>query len=363
MTILPIVIYGLIAFSILVIVHEFGHFLMAKLTGVKVLVFSVGFGKKLLRFHKGETEYAVSAVPLGGYVKMLGESSDDEVSQEEEHRSFAHKPPCVRLLIAVMGPLFNIIFAFILFYFMILGGYYSSSPSNRVGEVQKDMPAYAAGMRDGDTILEIGGMKVREWNDIPVSIELSPKDQPVKVKIERDGKVIELFVTSRETEDKEAGIRRRIIGVRPYDRPVQVDTNVITALPLAAKKTYAVMRISILGIVKLVQGVISPKNLGGPILIFKEAGKRAERGLIYFVDFVALISISLGIFNLFPIPVLDGGHILFNLIEVIIRRKISERWINMAQKVGLAIIILIMIFAFYNDIDRMTGFSKYFHGK
>jgi len=143
--------YFLIALALLILVHEFGHFLVARFFNIKILTFSIGFGKKLLRFTRGETEYAISAVPMGGYVKLLGESPDEEVSEEEKHRSFSHKPPYVRILVALAGPLFNVLLALFVFYLVSIIGY--NVPSARVGQGAENPPAPAAGIRSGEIIV------------------------------------------------------------------------------------------------------------------------------------------------------------------------------------------------------------------
>jgi regulator of sigma E protease len=356
-------IYALIALSLLILVHECGHYLVARLFNVKVLAFSLGFGKKLLHFTRGETEYAISAVPLGGYVKLLGESPDEEVPEEEKNRSFSDKPAYVRILIALTGPLFNILFAFLLLYIIAISGY--SIPSSKVGEVQEGSPAYSAGIKTGDTIAKINETTIEEWGDIAVAIDKA-KQSPIKVTVQRDSQPLDFMITPKITEDKNIfgePLTRKVIGIKMSDDLIKKRENPFGGIGMAFNQTYFYSEVTVLGIVKLIQGVISPTNIGGPILIFKEASKRAKTGLNNFIIFFALISINLGIINLLPIPILDGGHIFFNLIEICIRRKIPQKWIEVSQKVGLAILILIMVFAFYNDIDRIVGFSKYFHGR
>ncbi len=355
--------YFLIALALLILVHEFGHFMVARIFNIKVLTFSIGFGKKLFRYNKGETEYAISAVPMGGYVKLLGESPDEEVAEEDKARSFSHKPPYVRILVAVAGPLFNILLALIVFYFVSIIGY--NVPSARVGNVAENMPAQAAGIQKGDTITRINSTEITEFLDIASAIEKSETDT-VKVTVDRNGTPLEFSVKPATIQEKDIfgePFTRKVLGIERSEQVVKKRQSPIKAVPLSFYMTWEYSRITVVGIVKIIQGTISPKNIGGPVLIFQEASKRAQKGFGDFVLFFALISINLGVINLLPIPVLDGGHILFNAIEIVIRRRIPQKAQEIAQTVGLVVLLLIMVFAFYNDFDRIFDFSKYFHGK
>lgn len=357
------ILYGFIALSLLILVHELGHFLVARLANVKVITFSLGFGKKLLKFTKGETEYALSAVPLGGYVKLLGESPDDEVSEEEKHRSYNQKSPFVRLLIAFTGPFFNIIFAFILFYIVFLSGY--SVLSTKVGTVEKDYPAYKAGILQGDVIVAIEGKPIQEWGELMDTLADAPQ-KDLKFTVRRGETLTDIMIAPKESESKNIfgePTKRKVIGITASNDFFTKRENLATATTKAFYQTYNVSKITVLGIVKLIQGSISPQNIGGPILILEMAGKQAKEGKKNLIYFVAIISINLGVINLFPIPILDGGHILFYLIEIVTRRKISEKTINIAQKVGMTLLILVMVFAFYNDLNRMFDFKRLIGGK
>ncbi|OPY73324.1 MAG: Metalloprotease MmpA [Syntrophorhabdus sp. PtaU1.Bin002] len=357
------ILYGLIALSLLILVHELGHFLVARLADVKVIAFSLGFGKKLFSFRKGETEYALSAVPLGGYVKLLGESPEDEVSPEEINRSYASKKPYVRMLIAFTGPLFNIIFAFVLFYFVFLSGY--SVLSTKVGAVETGYPAYTAGIREGDVITAIEGKQIHEWGDLLEIMGTAPQ-KDLRFTVKRGETFTDVLITPKEVETKNIfgeTMKRRVIGVTASNELVTKRETVMGATTKAFYQTYNLSKITIVGIVKLIQGSISPKNIGGPILILEMAGKQAKEGQKNLIYFVAIISINLGVINLLPIPILDGGHILFHLIEIVTRRRPSQKAMETAQKVGMAVLILIMVFAFYNDLDRIFDFKRLIGGK
>ncbi|MBA4391159.1 MAG: RIP metalloprotease RseP [Syntrophus sp. (in: bacteria)] len=357
------IIYGIVALSLLILVHELGHFLVARLANVKVLAFSLGFGKKLISFTKGETEYALSLVPLGGYVKLLGESIDDEISEEDIPRSYAHKPAWVKIAIAFTGPLFNIIFAFLLFYIVFLSGY--SVLSTKVGSVEKDLPAYAAGIQKGDILMSVDGKPLQEFSDL-MDYMGRASGGPHKFVVKRGDQLLDISITPKEMESKNIfgeTVKRKVIGVAASDELVTRNETLAGAASRAAYQTYYLSKVTIVGIVKLIQGSISTKNIGGPILILQAAGKQAKEGKKNLIFFVAIISINLGVVNLLPIPILDGGHILFHLIELVTRRRLSAKTIDIAQKVGMAILIFIMVFATYNDLNRLFDFTRFFGGK
>jgi regulator of sigma E protease len=351
------VIYGFIALSLLILVHEFGHYLVARLANVKVLAFSLGFGKKLINFKKGETEYAISAVPLGGYVKLLGESPDDEIKEEDINRSYSNKPPFVRILIAFAGPFFNIIFAFFLFYCVFLSGY--NVLSTKVGNVETGYPAYEAGIKEGDTIVSIDGQNISEWGEL-MDVMSRTEAQTLKFTVNRGGALIDYRITPKEIESKNIfgeTIKRKVIGVTASNEFLIKKETLSGAVGKAGFQTYNLTKITIMGIVKLIEGSVSPKQVGGPLLILEVAGKQAKEGTKNLIYFIAIISINLAVINLLPIPVLDGGHIMFHFIEIVARRKISQKFIDIAQKAGMGVLIAIMALAFFNDIVRL------FYGK
>jgi regulator of sigma E protease len=287
-------------------------------------------------------------------VKMLGESTDDVVSEADADRSFAQKSPLARMAIVFAGPFCNVLFAAVVFFIMFLSGYPFPSDTTRVGDVMKGEPAAEAGIKSGDVITKIDSIPVLKFTDIHDVVNKAGS-RPMKFEIDRNGKLLTMEITPKFADDKnifgEVKGKSLRIGVGRameirHDSLFEAGTN-------AFFHTVDMTVITVQGIGKLVTGSISRKNLGGPIMIYQEVGRQAERGLSYFLNLLAVISISLGVFNLFPIPILDGSHILFAAIELVVRRRISDRTVELAQKVGLTILICIMVLATFNDITRI----------
>lgn len=345
---------AIILLGILIFVHELGHFLFAKLMKVRVLKFSLGFGPKVVGKKFGNTEYQISVFPLGGYVKMLGEETDEELNEEERREAYNHQPVWKRVLIVFSGPAFNIFFAAVLFVFIFNYGVPALFPD--VGEVMKDTPAERAGLKQGDRIIEIQGTGITEWSEMTGIIYKSP-GRSLDFKIKRDGKVLGLAITpERKTvknifgEEKEIGL----IGIKPSGNQFTKKYSLPQAVSLGIRRVVEISALTVVSIVKLIQRVIPAKTIGGPILIFQMAGEQASQGAMNFFTFMAIISINLGIINLLPIPVLDGGHLMFLAIEAVRRKPLGERTVMVAQRAGIAVILMLMAFALYNDIVRVV---------
>jgi regulator of sigma E protease len=358
---------GIIVLGFLIFVHEFGHFLMAKLVNVKVLTFSLGFGKKLWKRTWGETEYALSVFPLGGYVKLLGEGTDDEIPPEDMHRSYSNKPTYAKILIVFFGPFFNVLCAAMIFFVMLSGGSvlpkYPSGPPTNVSGVVKGSPAAEAGILPGDIITAVNGQKVAYFAEVK-QFTIKAGDKPLQIQVKRNSQLIEFSVTPKEIETTDASgatVKVKIIGIEAEKSVIVRAGNIMDAVLMTPTYTYWVGEDTILALWKIITGKMSRKNVGGPLSIFQAAGITAKQGTGSFSFFIAYISLSLAIINLLPIPILDGGHIMFCIIEAVTRRKLSERFVENAQKVGLAILIAIMVFAFYNDFDRFFGLSRLFN--
>jgi regulator of sigma E protease len=353
---------AIIVLGILVFAHELGHFLIAKRLGIGVLTFSLGFGPKLIGRKLGETQSQISAIPLGGYVKLIGENPEEEVKEEDQPRSFSLQPIWKRALVVGAGPFFNFVLAAALFSMINLFGI--PSLTSRVGEVTPGLPAETTGLQKGDVILSIDGKDVTTWEDLSKIIR-SSKGKKLSMRIKRGDEVREVKITPQRSKEKNIfgeEIDIFVIGIRPAEEWIVREVNPLVAIGMGCAQTWNIIKLTIVTVVKLIQRVIPAKTIGGPILIAQMAGEQARRGLLSLAIFMAIISVNLGVINLFPIPILDGGHFLFLGLEAILRKPLSIKKMEVAQQVGLVFIILLMLFAFYNDLIRMfspTGGFKF----
>ena len=348
----------ILVLGVLIFVHELGHFLFAKLFGVKVLKFSLGFGNKVIGRQWGETEYLISAFPLGGYVKMYGEVSDEEVAQEETHRSFAHKTVWQRFGIVFGGPFFNLVFAVLLFFLMfVFAGMPEAVDSTKIGEIYPDSVAQQIGLKTGDEIKSINGKPVATWEQVSNAVKES-QGNDVTLKVLRSGEELQFRGQPTMQEVKnlfgEVVGKRYMLGIVRSDEIHYVDSTIGQACQAALVQTWNLGYLTVMGIVKMIQRVIPASELGGPIRIAEMAGQQMEAGWMNLLYFMGLLSVNLGILNLLPIPVLDGGHLVFLSLEAVRRRKLSERSMEISQKIGVAILGTLMIFVFYNDILRLV---------
>jgi regulator of sigma E protease len=349
----------IIVLGVLVFIHELGHFLFAKLFGVRVLKFSLGFGNKLVSKKWGETEYLLSAFPLGGYVKMFGEhQGEGDIPPEERPRSFSHKAVWQRFGIVAGGPVFNILFAVFLFFAMFfLAGLPEPAETTTIGQVAAGSAAEEAGIEAGDTILSINGKETDSWEKVSELIRKSG-GREVTLVVLRDGR--ELTTRAEPTMEKTTNIfgeeigERYMLGITRIDNIVYQDATLGEALEAAVIQTWNLCYLTVLGIIKIIERVVPATELGGPIRIAEIAGQQMEAGWINLVYFMGLLSVNLGILNLLPIPVLDGGHLMFLTIEGIRRRPLSDRTMETFQKIGIFLLISLMVFVFYNDILRLV---------
>ncbi|MBN1662272.1 MAG: RIP metalloprotease RseP [Deltaproteobacteria bacterium] len=344
-----------ILLGILIFAHELGHFLAAKFAGVGVLKFSLGFGPKLMGKKIGETEYILSAIPLGGYVKLLGEAEDENLSAEDEKRSFLKQSVWKKIGIVVAGPAFNFVLAVIVFTFVYMWGL--PHLTTQIGDIQEDSAAMEAGLAINDVVIAVNGQKVSTWTKMADLITNS-KGKALRITVERNGQVKDVTLTPRLQKAKSMfgeDIDAYKIGVMPTGNTLIERMNPIKAFGASLVQTWMISKLTVLSLVKMIEGVISPKNLGGPILIAQIAGDQAKAGLIPFLMFMALLSINLGILNLLPIPVLDGGHLLFFIIELFLGREVNIKWRERAQQIGFVILIALMIFVIIMDIDKMNN--------
>ncbi|MBI4495324.1 MAG: RIP metalloprotease RseP [Deltaproteobacteria bacterium] len=344
-----------IVLGVLIFVHELGHFLAAKMARVAVLTFSLGFGPRLFGKKVGETQYQISLVPLGGYVKMAGEEPGEEVPPELRGRSFSDQPLRRRLWIVFAGPFFNFLFALFAFAAIFMAGMPTLLPE--VGEVKPGFPAYEAGLRPGDRILEAAGKPIRRWEDLAKMIH-DRAGRPLALTVEREKRVFPITVTPQVSTQKNLfgeEIQVGLIGISPSGNFFTERLDPFSAFLRGSVQSWRIAELTAVSVVKIFQGKVSAQTIGGPILIAQLAGQQAKAGVTSLIIFTAVISINLVILNILPIPILDGWHLFLFLMEGIIGRPISLRVRETAQKVGVFLIILLMLLVFYNDLSRIVG--------
>jgi regulator of sigma E protease len=344
----------IIVLGVLIFFHEFGHFLIARLFGVGVEKFSLGFGPRLIGKKVGITDYRLSAIPLGGYVKMVGEEPDADVDPADISLSFTHKHVVQRMLIVAAGPVFNILLAiFIFFGIFWTSGKFIMKPA--IGAVKAESPAAAAGLREGDLITEINGTPISSWDEMADIINGS-QGRTLSLSVNRQDAILDFTMTPEKVPTQNIfgeDIQRYVIGITASGQSYSQSLGFFESLGESLVQSYKVIELMVVIIGKLIKGDISTDTLGGPIMIAQMAGDSAKAGVDSLIFFIALISINLAVINLLPIPVLDGGHLLFFTIEALKGSPVSIKIREVAQQVGLFILILLMILVFYNDITRI----------
>jgi len=348
----------ILVLGLLIFVHELGHFLFAKLFGVRVLKFSLGFGPRVAGKTIGDTEYVVSALPLGGFVKMFGENPDErELTEDEKEVSFAHKTVFQRFGIVFAGPLFNLLFSVFLF-FMVFAfvGVPTSTDSTTIGKITAGSPAEIGGLQSGDIIVKIDNINTVKWLDVLEAVKTS-EGKEINMVVDRAGENLNLVVTPSIDAVKnvfgEEVEQRFMIGIMKSDEFTYDSVGVVEALKNAGLQTWMYIELTVMGFVKIFQRVVPASDLGGPILIAQIAGEQMRAGWINLIYFMGLLSVNLGILNLLPIPVLDGGHLVFLTLEALRRKPVAERAQIVAQQVGIGLLGSLMIFVFYNDLARI----------
>ncbi len=350
-------IYFLITLSILVLVHEFGHFIVAKRCGVRVEKFSFGFGPKLFSVKKGYTEYIISAIPLGGYVKMAGDEPGEAITGKSWE--FLSKTIGERFRIIFAGPLLNYILAFLIFSVIFMFG--SPTLTTEVGSLLADYPAAKQGIRVADKILSIDGKTVRFWEDMTEIIH-KHTDGPMKLAIERDGRTFEMEIhpTVREAKDIFGKpVKLALIGIAPSQRIEKVRYGPVESFYMGFKKLIQLTVITYKAIFSIITGRLSLKeSMTGPIGIFVITGQAAKLGLIYIFHLMGILSASLAIFNVLPFPVLDGGHIIFLALEKLRGKPLSIRTQEVITNIGISFLIMLTVFIFYSDIIKFGIVDK-----
>lgn len=341
--------------GVLIFFHELGHFLMARVLGIGAPTFSLGFGPRLAGFRWGKTDYRLSAFPLGGYVHLAGEAAgEDAPAGFDRSELFSARPAWQRMAVVAAGPVFNLVLAWAILWVVLLA-WGDATLGPRISHVLEDSPAQAAGVQPGDTITAIDGQAVATFDQVYQSVALS-EGKPMAFTLERGRELRTVTITPKVIEDSVGFLRfsRSQIGVAPDPQSlVMLSYDAWSAMPAAVDKTWDMVRQVQDVLVRILGGRNSVKNLGGPISIVALVTHQAAEGLYSVLLTAAFISVNLGLLNLFPIPVLDGGHILFLAIETVRRKPVPERWQAVSTRIGLGLLIGLMLLATVNDITRI----------
>jgi regulator of sigma E protease len=348
------IVVALLVLSVLIFFHELGHFTAARFFGVQVDVFSIGFGKKLYAKTIGKTQWSLSLIPLGGYVKMKGQDDMDPTKVSYDSDSYNSKKPWQRIIILLAGPFANFLLAFLLYFAIANLGV--PKLLAYVGDIGKETPALQAGLLKDDKILFIQGKAISYWEEVGESINASSGN--VTMVVARQGQPLTLTLTPKVIEDQNIfgePITRRIIGISPSGKQTTVVFGFMDGMVYAWDETKKASLLILQSLEKLITGVVGTDKLGGIITIVDVTAQASASGILALFFFTALISVNLGVLNLMPIPALDGGHIMFNLYEILTGRTASEKAMTYITMVGWAILISLMLLGLYNDINRLVG--------
>jgi len=331
------IVYAILAFSILIIIHELGHFAMAKLNNVKVEEFALGMGPKILAVQGKETKYMIKAFPIGGYVKMLGEQEESE--NPDDPRAFSNKSSLQKLSIIIAGPIMNLVLGILLFAVIASNKGYAAPI---ISSLVQDQPAQAAGLQAGDELLEVDGSKILTWEDFVTKIYTS-KGKPLEVTYSRNNEVSTVYMTP--VMDPE--MNRYIVGIYPS---TVTSPSLLQSVRYGFVETWSLTKQTFGFLGTLVTGKASMNDFGGPVTIIKYTGEAAKAGILVLTNFAAYISVQLAIFNIIPFPALDGGFIILYLFEIITGKKVDEKKVGLINYIGFALLIAMMILVTIKDI-------------
>jgi regulator of sigma E protease len=331
----------ILVFGVLVTVHELGHFVTAKLTGMRVDEFAIGFGPKIFQTKSGDTLYSLRAIPLGGFNKIAGMDPDDKVDE----KGFNSKPILSRMLVILAGSFMNFVLPIVLFFmiFLISG---VDTPVNEpvIGQVFPKMPAVEAGLMPGDKIVSLNSHKIKNWDEI-VKIFKDAKENSVSVEVERAGALRTYVVVPKYQKEMD----RTLVGISP--KYVKEPLGVFEAAQLSVSHTKNTIVMMVDGLYKIISGK-SPAEVAGPIGVAQMAGKIAQDGFLPLLTFIAFLSINLGVVNLLPLPALDGGYFILLVLEAFRKKTLPASVLEKIQIVGIALILIITVFSTFKDLTR-----------
>ena len=353
----------LITLSFIIVVHEWGHFIVARLIGVKVERFSIGFGPKLLGLRRGDTEYCLCLFPFGGYVKMAGESDEEESPKPApKPKKWEYRGRSIgeRIAIVMAGPAVNYLVGFLIFVVIFLVG--APILSTKIGKVMEDYPAARAGLKEGDRILAVNGRVMDNWEEVTEAIH--SQTGPIELKINRAGQTeaITIQPTVKEmTNLLGATVRVGMVGIAPSEEVETRRYPLPQAVARAGGRIYSLTHLTLQALWRIATGGLSVKeSMTGPVGIFYLTSSVAQQGFIHLLQLVAILSTSLGIFNILPLPVLDGGHCLFLLIEKVKGSPVTFRTQEWLTRAGMALLLLLLVVVTYNDLVKFKIFDRFF---
>jgi len=339
----------------LIFFHELGHFLVARMLGIGVKAFALGFGPKIWSFRSGMTEYRLCALPLGGYVMLAGESPDNPEEPEfPKGLLFSLRPVWQRMCVVAAGPIFNFILAWGIYWALFASqGQMGLAPT--IGQVLPESPAASAGIQANDNILSVNGRAITFWEDLTELVQAS-EGKALNLEIKRGKEHVALSVTPELRERKNVfgeTVKSPMLGIVAAREIVTLELDATQSLKLSAKETWRAIVNMVTALIKMIERVVPADSIGGPILIVQLINREAQEGIVGVLALAAALSANLGFVNLLPIPVLDGGHLALFSLEGITRKPLSIRARNAAMRLGIAMLAALMLFATYNDLRRL----------